>query len=207
MKNSAGRRFGFRARMRGTSSLRVKRTGAFGNAIEGIRIGEPWCSALAVDGRVRLQARPSPLSQLLDREAVPDHHRRLWLAIRAVHQVARDLDHARRGEGERACARITLRFIFRTQRAGLETNYPTLPGDPYCSPPIARRHRSTSAPSARKWHALGRIGQSAPILGILSRCHDTLWPTPRRKPQIGRRPRGHNARTEASVLIKSPQNL
>src|SRR5262245_27616126 len=40
MKISAGRRFGFRVGMWGISSLHVKRTGDFGNAIEGIRIGD-----------------------------------------------------------------------------------------------------------------------------------------------------------------------
>src|SRR5262249_46075618 len=40
IKNSASRRFGFRVRMRGTSSLRAKRTGDFGNAIADTRIGD-----------------------------------------------------------------------------------------------------------------------------------------------------------------------
>src|SRR5215831_4653515 len=44
MKNSAGRTFSFRVRMRGTSSPRVKRTGDFGNATEGIRIGDQFPS-------------------------------------------------------------------------------------------------------------------------------------------------------------------
>jgi hypothetical protein len=39
MKNSAGRTFGFRVRMWGTSSLHANRTGDFGNAIEGARSG------------------------------------------------------------------------------------------------------------------------------------------------------------------------
>jgi hypothetical protein len=40
IKNSAGRRFGFRVRMRGASSLHAKRIGDFGNATEGIRISD-----------------------------------------------------------------------------------------------------------------------------------------------------------------------
>src|SRR5215831_21027371 len=44
IKNSAGRRFGFRVRMRGTSSPHVKRTGDFGNATEAIRIGDQFPS-------------------------------------------------------------------------------------------------------------------------------------------------------------------
>jgi hypothetical protein len=44
IKNSAGRRFGFRVRMWRTSSLHVKRTGDFGNAAEGIRIGDQFPS-------------------------------------------------------------------------------------------------------------------------------------------------------------------
>src|SRR5215510_9493691 len=43
-QNSAGRRFGFRVRMWRTSSLHVKRTGDFGNAAEGIRIGDQFPS-------------------------------------------------------------------------------------------------------------------------------------------------------------------
>src|SRR5262249_27608347 len=48
VKISAGRGFGFRVRMWGTSSLHVKRTGDFGNAVEGIRIGGEFpCHVLA----------------------------------------------------------------------------------------------------------------------------------------------------------------
>src|SRR5262249_22765385 len=46
IKNSAGRRFGFRVRMRGTSSPHVKRIGDFGNATEGIRIGDQFPSCV-----------------------------------------------------------------------------------------------------------------------------------------------------------------
>src|SRR5262245_3363003 len=42
IKNSAGRRFGFRVRMRGTSSPHLKHTGNFGNATEGMRIGDQF---------------------------------------------------------------------------------------------------------------------------------------------------------------------
>jgi hypothetical protein len=44
LKNSAGRRFAFRVRMRGTSSAHAKRTGDFGNATEAIRIGDQFPS-------------------------------------------------------------------------------------------------------------------------------------------------------------------
>src|SRR5262249_17409272 len=40
VKNSKGRRCGFRVNMGGTSSPRAKLTGDFGNAIEAIRIGD-----------------------------------------------------------------------------------------------------------------------------------------------------------------------
>ena len=46
IKNSKGRRCGFRVEMRGTSSPHVKFTGDFGNAIEAIRIGD--CSSVHV---------------------------------------------------------------------------------------------------------------------------------------------------------------
>jgi len=46
MKNSAARTFGFRVRMRGTSSPHIKRTGDFGNATEGIRIGDQFPSCV-----------------------------------------------------------------------------------------------------------------------------------------------------------------
>jgi hypothetical protein len=44
IKNSAGRRLGFRVRMWGTSSLHAKRTGGLGNAIKCTRIGDRFPS-------------------------------------------------------------------------------------------------------------------------------------------------------------------
>src|SRR5262245_63797055 len=46
IKNSAGRGFSFRVRMWGTSSPHVKRTGDFGNATEGMRIGDQFPSCV-----------------------------------------------------------------------------------------------------------------------------------------------------------------
>src|SRR5258707_1369516 len=51
-------------------------------------------------------------------------------------------------------------------------------------PPTARLPRSTRAPSVGKWRARDQSGRCAPIRGTLSRSRDTLWPTPRHKPEL-----------------------
>ena len=74
-KNSAGRRFGFRVRIWGTSSLHVKRTRDLGSAIERIRIGD-WFGA-RFPGRRGAQA-PQAEARLEEggrRPGLPDHRR------------------------------------------------------------------------------------------------------------------------------------
>jgi hypothetical protein len=84
------------------------------------------------------------------------------------------------GSPLRSCsARQTLHLI----NAGKLFRQPRPPLD-RVGPPTARLPRSTRAPSAGKWRARDQSGRCAPIRGTLSRSRDTLWPTPRHKPEL-----------------------